>query len=317
VSVVVPVFRTEEYLERCLSSVLRQTFSDFEVIVVDDASPVGGAAGIVDAIGDGRVEIIRHTRNLGVTQARSSGVHVARGGYVSFVDSDDEVEDRFLEVLHDAAKLHGADMVQCGLQQVEVDGTSWYENRGGARHELQADQVRRAMLAGKLSNSLGNKLVSTELVLSVFDDASECSRRVDYGEDLLTLFNLIDRVDRFAHVPDPVYRYLRRATSITVRSDADVLMANVKSLSEVLDRILPTLARWGEPPELVERFFAREFLVPVVGLLELVRAQGVLGPSGSSVSAAELGLLGAVVADAYGLSGLRAETQDHPSNGEQ
>ena len=69
VSVVVPVYRTEKYFEGCLSSLLRQTFTDFEIIVVDDASPRGGVAEIVRAAGDGRVTMIRHGQNLGLIQA--------------------------------------------------------------------------------------------------------------------------------------------------------------------------------------------------------------------------------------------------------
>ena len=209
VSVVVPVYRTEEHLEACLSSLLCQTFTDFEVIVVDDASPGGDGVvdGIVREIGDGRVTIIRHSENLGLMQARYTGVRAALGAYVSFVDSDDEVEDRFLEVLHEAAMRYSADIVECAILWHEVDGASWRENRGGDRQDLRADEARRAMLSGQLSNSLCNKLVKTELLLSVYEHLSDDGRRVDYGEDLLTLFNLISRVGRFAHIPDPVYRY--------------------------------------------------------------------------------------------------------------
>lgn len=209
---VIPVYRTEKRFEACLSAVLRQMLTDFEVIVVDDASPCGGVGEIVRAAGDGRVTMIRHIQNVGAMQARWTGVRAALGQYVSFVDSDDE-----------------------------VDGTSFCVNRGGDRHDLQADQVRRAMLAGKLTNNLCNKLVTTELLRSVHEGESDFSRRVYYGEDLLALFDLIRRVDRFAHVPDPNYRYLRRSTSVTVRADA--LEANVRSLSVVLDRIPPTLAQ--------------------------------------------------------------------------
>jgi glycosyltransferase involved in cell wall biosynthesis len=294
VSVVVPVYRTEEHFEACLTSLLRQTFTDFEVIVVDDASP--GGDGVVDGIvreaGDGRVTIIRHTQNLGLMQARHTGVRAAMGAYVSFVDSDDEVEDRFLEVLHEAAMRYSADIVECAILQHEVDGTIWLENRGGDRQDLRADEARRAMLSGKLSNSLCNKLVKTELLLSVYEHLSDDARRVDYGEDLLTLFNLINRVGRFVHVPDPVYRYLRRAPSITGGGEGGGLVANIRSLSLVLDRILPALAHWAESPDLVEKFLVREFFEPTVGLFERSRASRSPGPT---ALVAELGLLGAVV----------------------
>ena len=191
VSVVVPVFRTEEHLGACLSSLIQQTFTDFEVIVVDDASPGGGAAEIIRGIGDERITMIHHTRNLGLMQARFTGVRAARGRYVGFVDSDDEVDERFLEVLHDAAMQHRADLVQSAVFVHEVDGTNWCVNRGGERHDLYGDQIPHAKVTGRISNNLCNKLVKTELLLAVYDELSTLSTRVDYGEDLITMFHLV------------------------------------------------------------------------------------------------------------------------------
>jgi glycosyltransferase involved in cell wall biosynthesis len=311
------VFRTEEYLEACLSSLVRQTFTDFEVIVVDDASPGGGAAEIVQAVGDQRITLIRHIENLGLMQARFTGVRAARGPYVGFVDSDDEVDERFLEVLHDAAMQHGADMVQCAILVHEVDGTSWCVNRGGEGHDLRAGQVLKAMLAGSISNNLCNKLVKTELLLAVYDELSTLPKRVDYGEDLITAFGLASRADRFAHVPDPVYRYRLHVLSMTGKSDAASLFAKVESLSWIFDQIRPALTRRAEPPDLVEELFTREFLEPIVAHLKRAREQGVLGPTGSPTSPAELGLLGTVIADAYGMYDTRSEPDDRSASSPQ
>lgn len=317
VSVVVPVFRTEEHLDDCLSSLVAQTFTDFEVIVVDDASPGGGAAEIVRGVGDERITLIRHPENLGLMQARFTGVRAARAGYVGFVDSDDEVDKRFLEVLHDAATQHGADIVQCAYWRHEVDGTSLCVNVGGERHDLRGDQISRAALAGVISNNLWSKLVKTELLLAVYDELSTLSRRVDYGEDLITAFGLACRADRFAHVPDPVYRYRLHLMSMTGKNDAASLFAKVESLSWIFDQIRPALTLRAEPPDLVEELFTREFLEPIVAHLKRAREQGVLGPVGSPTSPSELGLLGTVIADAYGMYDTRTESDDRPANSPQ
>ncbi len=313
----VPVFRTEEHLGACLSSLIHQTFTDFEVIVVDDASPVGSAAEIIRGLGDERITMIRHVENLGLMQARHTGVRAARGSYVGFVDSDDDVDTRFLEVLHDAATQHSADFAECAYVEHGMDGTSRCINRGGERHSLRAGQVMSATLDGKVINSIWSKLVKTELLLAVYDDLSALSTRVDYGEDLITTFNLACRADRFVHVPDPVYRYRQHDTSMTGTSNADALFAKVRSLSWIYDQIRPILTQLAQPPDLVEAFSTREFLEPIVDHLKHAREQGAVGPVGSPMSTAELGMLGAIVADAYGMLDTRTKTGDHSTSGPQ
>jgi len=98
VSVVVPVYRTEAYLEGCLASLLGQTLRDIELIVVDDDSP-GDVVSVVAraAAGDSRIRVLRHPENRGVGLARVTGARAARGRYLALVDSDDEVSERFLE----------------------------------------------------------------------------------------------------------------------------------------------------------------------------------------------------------------------------
>jgi len=152
VSVVVPVFRTEPYLRDCLASLLGQTLTDFEVIVVDDGSPGDVAGTLAPAADDRRVRLVRHDTNRGVAQARNTGARAARGRFLSFVDADDEVDPRVLEIMTAAATRHGADFVQCGMDVREPDRTRFEVNRGGDAHTLPAADMRAALLAGRMSN---------------------------------------------------------------------------------------------------------------------------------------------------------------------
>jgi hypothetical protein len=293
VSIVVPVFETEQYLEACLASILGQTFSDFEVIVVDDASTTKGAGSIVRSIGDERVHAVRHDENRGVASARRTGVRRACGEYVAFVDSDDEVDERFLDVMVNSAIRGSADMVECAFQRYEVDGTSWSENRGGERQRLVGDDVRRGMLVGQLSNSMCNKLVRTDLLRACWLDTDQPERRADYAEDLLGLVGVIGLVDCFVHVPDPLYRYRRRPESTTVTADSATIASNIRSLGVVADRVLLEVSRWAQPPDLVQQFLVREFIEPACYLVERYRAAA---PVGSTVPLIELGPFGAATA---------------------
>ena len=110
-SIIIPVYNVEKYLNKCVDSVLNQTFTDFEVILVDDGSPDNCPA-ICDSYAekDKRVRVI-HKQNGGLICARKSGLEAARGDYIGFVDSDDWIEENMYELFADMIKKYSPDMV--------------------------------------------------------------------------------------------------------------------------------------------------------------------------------------------------------------
>lgn len=119
VSVIIPLYRTEVFLRQCVESVLAQTLSDIEVILVDDASPDRcGALARAYEKKDSRVKVVRHERNQGLGAARNTGMNAARGEYVGFVDSDDWAEPEMYEALFSVAVETGAQIVYGGFARV-------------------------------------------------------------------------------------------------------------------------------------------------------------------------------------------------------
>ncbi|MFT4071751.1 MAG: glycosyltransferase [Dysgonamonadaceae bacterium] len=118
VSVIVPIYGVEKYLDRCMQSLLKQTLQDIEIILVDDGSP-DDCPKLCDeyALLDDRVRVI-HKENAGLGFARNSGLDIARGKYISFVDSDDYVELSMMELLLSYADKYDADVVSCGSRYV-------------------------------------------------------------------------------------------------------------------------------------------------------------------------------------------------------
>ena len=116
ISVIVPVYKVERFLPACIDSLLAQTFTDFELILVDDGSPDNCPA-LCDAAAekDNRVRVL-HKPNGGVSTARNAGLDMARGKWIAFVDSDDSVQPDYLEKMHTAALAVGADIALCGGQ---------------------------------------------------------------------------------------------------------------------------------------------------------------------------------------------------------
>ena len=104
ISIIVPVYKVEQYLNECIDSILAQTFTDFELILVDDGSPDNCPA-LCDAAAakDSRIRVI-HQQNKGLSGARNAGIEIARGNWLSFIDSDDSIDRTFCEKLYHAVK---------------------------------------------------------------------------------------------------------------------------------------------------------------------------------------------------------------------
>ena len=118
ISVIVPVYNVENYVERCIDSILDQTYKNFELIIIDDGS-TDGSGSIVDRYvdTDPRVTVI-HVQNKGAAAARNLGINKAQGEYISFVDSDDWIENTFLDRLSQLIEKNDADIAWCGYTKV-------------------------------------------------------------------------------------------------------------------------------------------------------------------------------------------------------
>lgn len=269
VTVVVPVFGTEAYLNDCLSSVMCQSFRSFEVVVVDDASP-GGVDAIVAGITGlaGRVKVLKHKVNQGALAARLTGAAAAAGKYFAFIDSDDVVDPRFLELLYSAARRHDADLVQCAMILVETDGSIACWHPGGASPEIEAGSPLAEFMRGRLANSLCNKLFRARCWHRATTSMGHLARRVDFGEDMLFLFHLLRYCKSCVQIGEPLYRYLGRAGSVTTKEGLAANAQRLADLSQIYETIRPWLAESGEPDELKKKFVHREFSMMAKDLLD-------------------------------------------------
>ena len=121
-SIIVPVYKVENYLQKCIDSILAQTFTDFELILVEDGSPDGCPA-LCDAAAakDARIRVL-HQKNGGLSAARNAGLDVARGEWIGFVDSDDYIAPEMYETLYKAVQNTGADLALCDYAAVDEAG---------------------------------------------------------------------------------------------------------------------------------------------------------------------------------------------------
>ncbi len=121
ISVIVPVYKVEKYLERCIRSIQNQTYQNLEILLIDDGSP-DSCGDICDryAKADERIHVL-HKQNGGLSDARNAGIEVATGEYLAFADSDDWIDSRMYEVLHTTLKKYCADIAECSYRNIYAD----------------------------------------------------------------------------------------------------------------------------------------------------------------------------------------------------
>ena len=140
VSVIIPVYNSEKYTEKCIRSLLGQTYRNLELLIIDDGSTDQSGA-ILDRLAgeDTRIRLI-HQKNAGVAAARNRGIDLATGTYLTFVDGDDYVAPDYIQCLVDCARKNEAELVICGLQFVKEDGTCLKKVVPGTYRRLEREE---------------------------------------------------------------------------------------------------------------------------------------------------------------------------------
>lgn len=239
ISVIIPAYNAEEYLARCLDSVLAQTHQDLEILVINDGSTDGTATIIDDyAARDCRIKPI-HQANAGLVAVRDRGIELASGSYVSFVDGDDEIEPDMLERLLSNALKHEADISQCGILYCFYDGRKKPMHGTGKLTVMDTTEGLQELLLGtSMEPSLCNKLYASHILKNSCPDPTILA-----NEDLLRNSVLFSRAKRSVFEDFCGYRYWRRSGSMSndsakaVRNAVDILKARKKILELTDDRV--------------------------------------------------------------------------------
>lgn len=210
-SIIVPVYQVEAHIDECITSILDQTFRDFELILVDDGS-LDRCPTICDVYAqkDSRIRVI-HQKNQGLSAARNTGLQAARGDYIGFVDSDDFIEASMYEKLLDNLEREKADISVCGRYKV------W----GDKKIQEQKSNVYKVM-----DSAQALALMNTN-VLGYFDVAAwdkiykrSCFKGIEFPEgklceDWFVMYKLFFNAHRIVYDSIPLYNYRQRTGSIT------------------------------------------------------------------------------------------------------
>lgn len=229
ISVIVPVYKVEEYLGDCIESILRQTYTDFELILVDDGSP-DRCGEICDEYKkkDTRIQVI-HKMNGGLSDARNAGLKIASGEYITFVDSDDMISDDYLERLHTSLKKYGADIVQ-------GEFTEDFDDIGKRSNKSVVVYNRNEALESFLHQKRVQVIACAKLY------KKECFTCVEYpkgriNEDNLTTYKNIWKAKTVVCIPEYIYFY-RQNTNGIMKSNLSAKRFEILSFQKELEVFL-------------------------------------------------------------------------------
>ena len=241
ISVIVPVYKVEPWLDRCVESIVNQTYQNLEIILVDDGSPDNCPA-MCDAWAakDSRIKVI-HKENGGLSSARNAGMAAATGAYIGFVDSDDWVDERMYQRLYEAMINTESDIASCGARRVWLDGKPAKELRAVNRDcVFEQEAAMEALITAKgLVQTVWNKLYRRDVAQDVlFPDGL-------LYEDEFWTWQVIARAKRIVTLKESYYSYLQRDGSIMGKGFSEKSVQVIQAKTErqnYIEKNMPNLA---------------------------------------------------------------------------
>lgn len=227
ISIIVPIYKVENYLRKCIETIMNQTYKNIEIILVDDGSP-DNSAQICDeyAQQDNRIVVI-HQKNGGLSNARNSGLNIAKGEYIGFVDGDDYIENDMYETLYNAIKENNAQMAICDFYIVN-------EKQEEIPNEIKTEMKEDIKIFNKkeaMEEMLIDKNIRGYVWTKLFK--KDCFKNLRFPEgknyeDIAISIKCFEKTEQIVYINKQKYYYLQRANSIDhVKSE--------KNLSDALD----------------------------------------------------------------------------------
>lgn len=259
ISVIVPVYNVEDYIYKCVESILLQTYSNLEIVLVNDGSQ-DRSGEICDEFSrkDNRIIVI-HKENGGLADARNAGLDKAKGDYISFIDSDDFIENDMYEKMITACELENADISVCGrfdIYDSEIESRFSFE---GKEIWTNKEAIRNLLTWNNIDSSACDKLYKKELFHKIRFPFGK------YNEDIFMMVKILDQANKIVHIGKSKYYYNHRAGSITTMTfsnkNLDMLEASENVMNYTLD-VYPDLSKEAE------NFYSKNLIYLLYTLLD-------------------------------------------------
>lgn len=247
ISVIVPVYNVEKYLGECVDSILNQTYTNIEVILIDDGSKDN--SGVICnqyEKKDNRVKVIRKT-NEGVSSARNLGIAEAKGEWISFVDSDDWIEPNYLEELLKSAKENGAEIAMCGYNRVTGEKKESINSLGKVFTLNRREYIIKLLNPQTGYGFCHMKIFKAECIKNTVFDTT-----LKVGEDVLFNEQVSENITSICIVEKNLYNYRINSNSVVRKYTSEYANNYLESMKKNKDYLLRT---YGEDEEIRQNYY--------------------------------------------------------------
>lgn len=225
ISIIVPVYNVEKYIEKCIQSIINQTYKNLEIILVDDGSK--DKSGLICDIyekKDNRIKVI-HKENGGLSDARNEGLKIASGDLIGFVDSDDYIDDDMFETLFNLIEESNSDISIVSFREFMNGKLIDIQDSGELDIYNKIQAIKELLLDKKIQSYAWNKLFKAELFENIKFPVGK------NFEDIATTLLLFENAEKIVRLEEPKYNYLRRNDSI-------IGVKNYKTYYDYIDVII-------------------------------------------------------------------------------
>ena len=233
ISIIVPIYNVEKYIKKCIDSIIVQTYTNIEIILVDDGSP-DNCGKICDEYKekDSRIRVI-HKENTGVSGSRNIGLQNITGTYVTFIDADDYIEKDMIEILYKALKEYNADISICGTNDLKSN----YELKRQSKCKQIVEMDKKNALKELLNEQVFTCVCWAKLYNAKLFETLKFNEQTKIAEDLEILYKILDKCNKVVYVPENKYNYLLRENSATKEKFNKDWIREIEISKEILNFI--------------------------------------------------------------------------------
>lgn len=241
ISIIIPVYRVEDYISRCCRSLFGMRLEDVEFLFVNDATPDGSMAVVESILNEyshrkAHVKLLAHTKNMGVACARNTGLKAATGEYIAFVDADDWIEENMFEKMYQIAERENIDIVGC----------DWYmefeKSRRYMRQPVYTDVsgCLQSMLSGEMRWFLWAFIVRRNIFV---ENRIRFIDGANIGEDMAVLIQCFGLARTYQHISEALYHYVKSntasMTALDAKSQIEIVGTNVHAVVNFIQNMYP------------------------------------------------------------------------------
>lgn len=233
ISVIVPIYNVADRVSFCINSILKQTYNNLEILLVDDGSTDGSGL-IIDkyASNDQRIKVF-HRKNAGVSNARNFGLTKSNGNFISFIDADDSIECNYFEVLIAYQKKYNSDLVRCGYKFGGKVKQVTTEIKNYNNYYSNDNYIFDDMLKNYNFNPVWGELIKRSLINNVKFDETLCM-----AEDFEFNINIIKNAKVVTLIPEALYNYYYNVNGMNYNKNKDKILKKIFDINKIYSNLL-------------------------------------------------------------------------------